>query len=194
MAAVGKPRPKAPSRAGKPPNPSSRKGRAALKAKMDPQRYSEALAVKILGRLSGSDGTEPASLREICREPGMPGEFAVRYWVQKDIDGFAARYAEARDYAIDHMAAATIAIADDSGLDVVGVNPETGKPIVDGDAIARAKLRVDARKWYVSKLAPKKYGERLQVDADVTIRFADLDDAALNARIMALLALLPKAT
>lgn len=177
----------------KPSNPPTTGERAARKAKWDPQRYSEAMAVKILAALSGDANTDPKSLRSICAAEGMPTEMTVRRWVAEDRDGFAARYAEARDYAIDHMAADTIRIADDSGLDVIGVNPETGKPIVDGDAIARAKLRVDSRKWYVAKLAPKRYGDRLQVDADVTHHFEDLDDAALNARILALLALLPKA-
>ena len=31
----------------------------------------------------------------------------------------------------------------------------------------RSKLRVDARKWVASKLKPKKYGDKLDVDANV---------------------------
>ena len=47
--------------------------------------------------------------------------------------------------------------------------------VVDGDettlaldpvAVQRNKLRVDARKWVLSKLAPKKYGDKLELSGD----------------------------
>ena len=31
------------------------------------------------------------------------------------------------------------------------------------EAVNAARLRVDTRKWYLSKLAPKRYGDRAQV-------------------------------
>lgn len=33
----------------------------------------------------------------------------------------------------------------------------------DDEAVQRARLRVDSRKWLLSKLAPRKYGEKLNV-------------------------------
>lgn len=33
--------------------------------------------------------------------------------------------------------------------------------------IARDKLRLDARKWVLGRMAPKKYGDKLEVDAKV---------------------------
>ena len=65
----------------------------------------------------------------------------------------------AREAQAEHWADEIIEIADDSGLDVVN-NGEGGYRI-DGEAIQRARLRVDARKWLMSKLAPKKYGDRV---------------------------------
>jgi hypothetical protein len=65
---------------------------------------------------------------------------------------------------MDAMADELIEIADNSGLDVLGVNPKTGQPIVDGEAIARARLRFDARRWLMSKLAPKKYGDKVELE------------------------------
>jgi hypothetical protein len=32
--------------------------------------------------------------------------------------------------------------------------------------VQRARLQVDTRKWLLSKLAPKKYGERLELTGD----------------------------
>lgn len=55
-------------------------------------------------------------------------------------------------------------IADSSNADISIVE---GRLVVDGDAIQRAKLRIETRKWMLSKLAPKKYGDKLEVDANV---------------------------
>ncbi len=134
--------------------------------------YHEALARKILDQLAGDNGEDPMTLRAICRQAGMPTERAVRQWVVEDREGFAARYAEARDHAIDYMAQDVIALADKA-------TPETA---------AVAKLQTGTRMWYVAKLAPKRYGDRLQLDADLTHRIEDMDDEALNARLLALLA------
>lgn len=38
--------------------------------------------------------------------------------------------------------------------------------VTTGDSVERSKLRVDTRKWYLSKLAPKRYGDRIQIDTD----------------------------
>ena len=33
--------------------------------------------------------------------------------------------------------------------------------IPDAAEVAKAKLRIDARKWYVTKVAPRKYGDKI---------------------------------
>jgi len=98
-----------------------------------------------------------------------------------DHEGFAAHYARARDIGLEVMAEETIEIADDSGLDVVMT--ENG-PRPDGEVINRAKLRVDTRKWLLSKLAPKRYGDRLQVDATVAV--SDMDNRELVSTLQEL--------
>jgi hypothetical protein len=35
---------------------------------------------------------------------------------------------------------------------------------IDGGFVARQRLRIDARKWFASKVAPKKYGDKLEVE------------------------------
>ena len=127
--------------------------------------YSPAIAEEICRRLAEGEG-----LRAICRDEHMPTESTVRGWYVDDYQGFAAQYARARDIGLEVMAEETIEIADDSGLDVVMT--ENG-PRPDGEAINRAKLRVDTRKWLLSKLAPKRYGDRLQVDATVSVEAMD---------------------
>ena len=40
---------------------------------------------------------------------------------------------------------------------------EDGKEVVNNDVIQRSRLRYDARKWLVSKLNPKKYGDKIDM-------------------------------
>lgn len=140
-----------------------------------PPSYSPDLAKRILDRIAQGE-----ALMAICRdEPGAPSEMTVRRWAIDDVNGFASEYARARDQGVDALVDQTVTIADESGFDVV--IGDDGTVRVDGDVINRAKLRVDTRKWYASKLAPKKYGDRLQVDATVEHRYAAMDDRELVA-------------
>ena len=43
---------------------------------------------------------------------------------------------------------------------------DNGDTKIDGNTVQRARLQHDARKWLVSKLNPKKYGDRVQVAGD----------------------------
>lgn len=148
---------------------------AARKPRIRPT-YSPAIAEEICRRLAEGEG-----LIAICRDEGMPAEATVRGWVIDDYEGMAAKYARARDMGLDRMIEETIDIADDSGLDVVMT--EDG-PRADGEVVQRAKLRVDTRRWIASKLAPKRYGDRLQVDATVSVEA--MDDSELRATVMEL--------
>lgn len=90
----------------------------------------------------------------------MPGETTVRTWAREDVQGFSAQYAKARDLGLDAMAEEALEIADDGRNDVMV--DEEGNAIVNHDVIQRSRLRVDTRKWYLSKIAPKRYGDRQQ--------------------------------
>ncbi len=102
-------------------------------------RYNEATADLILERLSAG-----ASLMDVCNAKDMPAESTVRAWALDDIDGFGAKYARARDIGCDHESDAMMAVASDHEIDV-----------------HRARLIVDTMKWRLSKMAPKKYGDRI---------------------------------
>lgn len=65
------------------------------------------------------------------------------------------------------MAAEIIKIAD---TPVVGIKKKTNEKgeveTTEGDMIEHRRLQVDARKWAASKLAPKKYGDKLALGGD----------------------------
>jgi hypothetical protein len=101
------------------------------------------------------------TLKGICRDDGFPPESTVRRWARENVDGFATRYAFARQLGLDAMADELLEIADDgSGDFVIDAN---GNRIPDHEHISRSRLRIDTRKWYLAKLAPKRYGDRLGV-------------------------------
>jgi hypothetical protein len=84
-------------------------------------------------------------------------------WALDDTHGFAARYARAREVGFTLIAEEILEISDNSSGDFVerpGKDGETTK-VVDHEAIARARLRVDSRKWMLSKMLPKIYGDRV---------------------------------
>jgi hypothetical protein len=113
------------------------------------------LLTALLKRLSMGE-----SMRAICADPDMPSESVVYEWLEVDTD-FAERYAQARARAMDRMADEILEIADDGTNDTY--EDSDGHERTDAEAIQRSKLRVDARKWLMSKLAPKKYGDSVNI-------------------------------
>lgn len=97
------------------------------------------------------------SLRKIEAVEGMPKRLTILKWLRENI-AFQTQYAHAREEQADVLADEILDIADDGKPDF-RFDPEVGL-IVDGDAIQRAKLRIDSRKWIASKLKPKKYGDK----------------------------------
>jgi len=89
-------------------------------------------------------------------------------------ESFRENYARARQDQADFLAEEIVQIADDGSNDTYLT--EDG-PKTNQDVIARSRLRVDARKWYASKLAPKKYGEKVEathtgaIDHSLTVQF-----------------------
>jgi hypothetical protein len=51
---------------------------------------------------------------------------------------------------------------------------DDGNEFVNRDVVARSRLRIDTAKWYLCKLAPKRYGDRLSMDHNVNDGVADL--------------------
>jgi|SRR5687768_6311312 len=114
---------------------------------------SEKLLNEIFDRIANGE-----SLNKICSEPGMPARKSFYEWVAED-ETILRRYEFAMIMRADVYAEQTIEIADDSEFDTRF--DDEGREVVNHEYITRSKLRVDARKWYASKLAPKKYGDKI---------------------------------
>lgn len=118
-----------------------------------PTNYTQDTANIICERI-----VEGESLRSICTADDMPAIRTVFNWLAKD-DAFVQQYTRAREAQADTLADEIIDIADDGSRDYA--KDKDGHEVVDHDHIARARLRVDSRKWIASKLKPKKYGEKV---------------------------------
>lgn len=89
------------------------------------------------------------------------------------------QYARAREAQADAMLEEIMEIADEGTNDTY--EDENGNERTNQDVIARSRLRVDARKWAMSKMAPKKYGDKLELSGDpdapvvtsIAIRYVD---------------------
>lgn len=125
--------------------------------------FSAELGAEICSRIGSGE-----SLRAICRDDGMPSEATVRGWVIDGVgDEFAAQYKRARDLLAFGWAEQLIEIADDRANDTY--KDENGVVRVDHEAIARSRLRVDTRKWLLSKVLPKLYGDRITANIKAEI-------------------------
>lgn len=150
------------------------------KHKGRPSLYSEEIAELICSLIA-----EGKSLVSVCRLPDMPRYSTVMRWCDEKPD-FRDKYTRAREAQADYLAEEIITIADDSSEDEIFVESEDGttaKRVENREFINRSKIRVDARKWYASKLAPKKYGDRIHQDVGIRAEgtladlLADIDGA-----------------
>lgn len=109
---------------------------------------------------------EGRSLKGICAEPEMPARSTVYDWLDVDGHEFLDKYARARARQADTFLDEIIEIADDSANDVEQMEIAPGVKVdrVNYEVINRSKVRIDSRKWFMSKVAPKKYGDSKAID------------------------------
>jgi len=95
----------------------------------------------------------------------MPAKTTILRHLAKTPE-FATQYARAREQLVEHWADEVLDIADDGTLDTIqGTNKHGQEVQVSNPSnVQRDRLRVDSRKWLMSKLAPKKYGDKLDVE------------------------------
>lgn len=126
-----------------------------------PSTYSPLVADSICEEL-----VKGRSLLQISADPDFPGETTVYRWLEEHKE-FREKYARARELQAEHYAAEIIALADTPvEARKVVIKADGSEEITIGDAVDRTRLQIDARKWYASKLAPKKYGDRTTLAGD----------------------------
>jgi len=109
-----------------------------------PSDYTDEMAATICERIACGE-----SLRAMCRDDdSLPSERAVYRWLL-DNEAFRQQYARARDFQSEPHLEDIIEIADNPDLE-----PND------------KRVRIDARKWAMSKLSAKKYGDKQLIGSD----------------------------
>ena len=107
--------------------------------------YSVELADEICRRIANGE-----TLYEVCEDPAIPvSASAVRQWDLDDRDGFSAKYASAKRQLIEAWSDQLVRIADNQLLE-----PND------------RRVRIDTRKWLMSKLNPARYGDKVTLAGD----------------------------
>ena len=129
-----------------------------------PSIYSEELATKICERI-----TDGESLKKICSDDKMPNRSTVHLWLlDKDKKDFSDKYEIAVNIRAENMFDELTDIADDGSNDYMERKNSDGTTfeVVNNEHIQRSRLRTDVRKWYLSKIMPKKYGDKMDLTSD----------------------------
>ena len=106
-----------------------------------PSKFTKEVVDTICNRLANGE-----SLVKICKDDDMPARETVHVWLDDNKnEEFSNRYARARQRQADFMANEILEIVDAKGEDP-----------------SDKRVRMDARKWLASKMAPKVYGDKIQ--------------------------------
>jgi hypothetical protein len=149
-----------------------------------PSLYTPELGDKICEKLA-----EGKSMRYISRLKSMPSMTTLFKWL-REIPEFTQQYEKAKIECHNAWFEETMDIPDnqvgnpllnDEGEPIMD---ENGNPVmhVDAAAIQHARLRVDTRKWALSKIMPKKYGDRVTQDVNIN-NYTELPDDELARKL-----------
>lgn len=120
-----------------------------------PSEYTVEIGTAICARIA-----EGESIRKIVADNTMPSSSTIFRWLlDEDKKEFWEQYEKARNIQAELMFEEILSIADDEEKEVM-----------------RSRLKVDARKWYLSKVLPKKFGDKL----DLTTKDKELPQPILN--------------
>lgn len=151
-----------------------------------PTAYTAEIAAEVCARLADGE-----TLRQICRSEHIPPATTVRQWVIDDREGFSVQYARARDLCIESWADEVVEIGDDASNDWMkragkdkGGDDESPSWVLNGEHVNRSRLRIESRKWLLSKLKPEKYGEKLELNGNLELK---MGDEQLESRVTQLL-------
>lgn len=118
------------------------------------------------------------SARKACAMHGV-GFAQLRLWCDQN-EAFAQQYASAREVLYEHWEEDILEVADEQQIGTIRRDKLLGSEIETRDMIDHRRLRVQTRQWLLSKLKPKKFGDKMalggaddlppiQSKADVTL-------------------------
>lgn len=152
-----------------------------------PTIFTQELADKIAERIA-----EGETLKSILSESGMPNASTVFRWEIANQE-FCMLLTRAREAGAHAIIGESREIADDGRNDWMekfGRDGESCGWMVNGEAVARSRLRVDQRWKEASALAPRTYGQKYAVEhsGGINVSLTNASDDDLVNEINELLA------
>lgn len=140
-----------------------------------PSDYTEKKGQEICALIA-----EGLSLRQIASREGMPDKVTILRWLVRH-EEFRPHYAHAREMQAEHFADEILEIADDGTNDWMRREREDGstEEALNHEHITRSRLRVDARKWLMAKMAPKKYGDKQEIEHKGSLTLENLVSSSM---------------
>lgn len=130
-----------------------------------PTDYTEEIANKICDLFAMG-----YSMRQVCLEDGMPVPSTIYLWLSKYrefSDKYVCAKADGQECLVDELSE----IAD--------------KVLTGAYEPNQARVAADIKKWHITKLAPKKYGDKQFIETKDTTN--EITDEELNAKILELI-------
>jgi hypothetical protein len=131
--------------------------------------YSHEQRTKIINEICEKIETG-LSLRKALIECKSISRTVFFEWIDADKEK-ADQYARSCELRADSIFEEILEIADDSGGDLKYT--ENGE-VMNAEFVQRSRLRVDARKWMLGKMMPKKYSDKVLTEHSGT------DGGAIN--------------
>lgn len=141
-----------------------------------PTKYTKKMGLEICERLASGE-----SMRSICRDDAMPDKTTVMRWLLSEspiYKGFHTQYAQARQIQYEFLADEIFDVADDGRNDYME-REDSEYPVFNGEAVGRSRLRVDTRKWFLSKVLPK-FSDKQQESGNNNDAMFDAITALIN--------------
>lgn len=124
-----------------------------------PSEFTQEVADIVCERIASGE-----SVRSITKDELLPASTTIYRWLQAN-EVFREQYARAKEIQAEAMADELLEITDDGTNDWMTKRfGETEVKMPNPEVLQRSKLRVDTRKWIMSKLLAKKYGDKLDLN------------------------------
>jgi len=124
-----------------------------------PSLYAPEIADEFLLRLRSGE-----TMRHIAMtSPHLPSPMTVRKWVLENHEGFSEKYKDARRDQQASWAEEVKDIADTQEIGRRVKHGPQGTEITEFDATDHRRLKIESRKWLLSKLDPANYGDKVDL-------------------------------
>lgn len=141
-----------------------------------PSIFTDKLADQICTRIALGN-----SLRKVCLADDMPDITTIIAWCREKPE-FSKQYDRACVDRGNHLAEEALEIADQTP-ETEPVRDKAGEVIdmrLHSAYVAWQKNRVDARRWFASKMSPKRFGDKVQTEV------SGIDGSAIKVETVAL--------